>query len=57
MNRIRNPISALLGLLALAGLAAGLSWLFRSQGVRPGQQVSPLPTVQPISPVQTPTPT
>jgi dipeptidyl aminopeptidase/acylaminoacyl peptidase len=56
MNRIRNLISALLGLLALAGLAAGLSWLFRSQGVWPGQQVSPVRTVPPISPVQTPTP-
>jgi len=55
MNRIRNLISALLGLLALAGLAAGLSWLFRSQGVWPGQQVSPVRTEQPISPVQTPT--
>jgi dipeptidyl aminopeptidase/acylaminoacyl peptidase len=47
MNKMRNLISVLLGLVALAGLAGGLAWLLGSQGALPGQQVSP---------VQTPTP-
>ncbi len=54
MNKIRNLISALLGLVALAGLVIGLAWLLGPQGPLPGQQASPLRT--PGSPVQTPTP-
>jgi len=54
MNKMRNLISALLGLVALAALAVGLAWLLGPQGPLPGQQASPLRT--PGSPVQTPTP-
>lgn len=55
MNKMRNLISFLLGLAVLAALAVGLAWLLGPQGVRPGQQVSPLPT--PIPAVPTPLPT
>ena len=55
MNKMRNLISVLLGLLALAALAVGLAWLLGPQGVLPGQQVSPLPTPTP-SLVETVTP-
>ena len=44
MNKIRNLISVLLGLVALAGLVVGLAWLLGPQGVLPGQQVSPVRT-------------
>ena len=54
MDKMRNPVSALLGLLALAGLVVGLAWLLGPYGARPDQVASPLPT--PVSPVQTPTP-
>jgi len=55
MNKMRNLISALLGLLVLAVLAVGLAWLLGPQGVLPAQQTSPVPT--PIPTVPTPLPT
>ena len=48
MSKIRSLISTLLGLLALAALAVGLTWLVGQQGPRPGQQVSPLRTPLPV---------
>ncbi len=62
MSKIRSLISALLGLLALAVLAVGLTWFLGPRGPRPGQQVlvtrqvSPLPTPTPGL-METPTPT
>jgi hypothetical protein len=47
VNKIRNLISILFGVLALVVLALGLAWLLGSRGALPAQQ---------ISPVQTPTP-
>ena len=35
MNKMRNLISALLGLAMLAALAAGLAWLLGPQGALP----------------------
>jgi Tol biopolymer transport system component len=58
MNKMRNLISVLLGLVALAGLAGGLAWLLGPQGMLQGQQMSPLPTPIPTIPsVPTPLPT
>ena len=54
MDKMRNPVSALLGLLVLAGLVVGLAWLLGPYGARPDQVASPLPT--PVSPLPTPTP-
>lgn len=48
MNKMRNLISVLVGLVVLAALVVGLAWLLGPQGVRPGQQASPLPTPTPI---------
>nr|HID14228.1 hypothetical protein [Anaerolineae bacterium] len=45
---MRNLISALVGLLALAGLVLGLAWLLGPQGALPGQQVSPVRTPTPL---------
>jgi len=54
MDKMRNLVSALLGLLVLAGLVVGLAWLLGPYGARPDQVASPLPT--PVSPLPTPTP-
>jgi len=48
MNKMRNLISVLLGLVALAGLAGGLAWLLGPQGMLQGQQMSPLQTPTPL---------
>lgn len=59
MNKMRNVISTLLGLLAMTALAVGLSWLFGPQGPRPGRQVLPtqqVMSIQQVSPLRTPTP-
>jgi len=55
MDKMRNLVLTLFGVLALAVLAVGLAWLLGPQGVRPAaQQVSPLPTptgyVEPTAP-------
>jgi dipeptidyl aminopeptidase/acylaminoacyl peptidase len=60
MNKIRSLISTLVGVLALAALAVGLSWLVGPRGPLPGQQVLPPPTPTEESthrsPLPTPTP-
>ncbi|MDY7077728.1 MAG: hypothetical protein SXV54_12480 [Chloroflexota bacterium] len=48
MNKLRNMISVLVGLLALAALVVGLVWLLGPRGTLPAQQVSPLRTPTPI---------